>query len=226
MSEISIDNFERTERIIDEFFDVVRKNNLNLYNEFSFQFEFGIFLRGKFPLPEFKVEFERNVEILNKNKDIFTKKEIDVIVYKDSPEGKKEFLWAIELKFPRKGQTPEQMFKIVEDIKFCEELSCNGFRRATQVTLVDEDYQGKSFFEIAGKNTGIYEYFRSSFVDEFKSRTLENTIHKPTGNLKDQKKYQLKGKYQIEWIKEWEKSSKLKQKIVFFYIDVDVGKDF
>ena len=107
MSDNSIDKFARTEKIIEGFFDLIRKNNLNLYNEFSFQFEFGIFLRKEFP--EFKVEFERNVEILNKNKDIFTKKEIDVIVYEDSPEGKKDFLWAIELKFPRKGQTPEQM---------------------------------------------------------------------------------------------------------------------
>ena len=68
MSENSIDKFARTEKIIEGFFDLIRKNNLNLYNEFSFQFEFGIFLRKEFP--EFKVEFERNVEILNKNKDI------------------------------------------------------------------------------------------------------------------------------------------------------------
>ena len=116
MPENRIDKFERTEKIIEGFFDFIRKNNLNLYNEFSFQFEFGIFLRREFP--KLKVEFERNVEILNKNKDIFTKKEIDVIVYKDLPEGEKDFLWAIELKFPRKGQTPEQMFKLLKTLNF------------------------------------------------------------------------------------------------------------
>jgi len=222
MPEYRIDKFETTKKIIEGFFDFIRKNNLNLYNEFSFQFEFGIFLRREFP--KLKVEFERNVEILNKNKDIFTKKEIDVIVYKDLPKGEKDFLWAIELKFPRKGQTPEQMFKIVEDIKFCEELSSNGFRKATQITLVDEEYQGKSFFEVVGKNEGIYKYFRSSFDNKSQSKALENTIYKPTGKQKDEKKYQLKGKYNIEWIKEWRRSSELKQKIVYFYIDVDLEK--
>jgi hypothetical protein len=218
MPENRIDKFETTEKIIQGFFDFIRKNNLNLYNEFSFQFEFGIFLRKEFP--KLKVEFERNVEILNKNKDIFTKKEIDVIVYNDLPKGEKDFLWAIELKFPRKGQTPEQMFKIVEDIKFCEELSSNGFRKATQITLVDEEYQGKSFFEVVGKNDGIYKYFRSSFDNKFQSIALENTIYKPTGKQKDEMKYQLKGKYNIEW----RKSSDLKQKIVYFFIDVDLEK--
>jgi len=222
MPENRIDTLETTEKIIEGFFDFIRKNNLNLYNEFSFQFEFGIFLRREFP--KLKVEFERNVEILNKNKDIFTKKEIDVIVYKDLPKGEKDFLWAIELKFPRKGQTPERMFKIVEDIKFCEELSSNGFRKATQITLVDEEYQGKSFFEVVGKNDGIYKYFRSSFDNKSQSKALENTIYKPTGKQKAEKKYQLKGKYNIEWIKEWRKSSELKQKIVYFYIDVDLKK--
>ena len=226
MSEIISDDFDKTEKYIKEFFDYIKKSKLNLYNEFSFQFEFGIFLRGKFPSPEFKVEFERNVEILNKNKDIFTKKEIDVIVYKESPEGIKEFLWAIELKFPRKGQTPEQMFKIVEDIKFCEELGCNGFRRTTQITLVDEDYRGKSFFEAIGENTGIYEYFRSSFENASKPKTLKDYIYKPTGKLKDKKKYKLNGQYNVEWIREWEKSSELKQKIVFFYLDIDPAIEF
>ena len=116
------------------------------------------------------------------------------------------------------------MFKIVEDIKFCEELSSNGFRKATQITLVDEEYQGKSFFEVVGKNDGIYKYFRSSFDNESQSKALENTIYKPTGKQKAEKKYQLKGKYNIEWIKEWRKSSELKQKIVYFYIDVDLEK--
>ena len=217
MPEIISDDLDKTEKYIIEFFDYIKKGKLNLYNEFSFQFEFGIFLRDKFPSPKFKVEFERNVGILNKNKDIFTKKEIDVIVYKELKEGKKDFLWAFELKFPRKGQTPEQMFKIVEDIKFCEELSCNGFKRATQITLVDEDYQGKSFFEVCGKNTGIYEYFRKSKKKASKPKTLEDEIYKPTGKFKGLKKFKLNGKYKVKW----ENCSELKQKIVYFFLDAD-----
>ena len=61
------------------------------------------FLRKEFP--EYKVEFERNVGILNKNKGIFTKKEIDIIVYKDLPEGEKDFFWAIEFCCTRNNST-------------------------------------------------------------------------------------------------------------------------
>ena len=112
MNESVLKNFNDSQLLIEEFFMQAGEEGRDLYNEISFQIEFGIFLRNKFP--EYKVEFERNVGDLFGTKEGFVKKEIDVIIRKSS----NELLWAFELKFPRRGQHPEQMFKIVEDINF------------------------------------------------------------------------------------------------------------
>ena len=54
------------------FFYYKKKNEIDIYNEFSFQHELGIFIKNNFP--EYKVEFERNVsffEITEDTKSIY-----------------------------------------------------------------------------------------------------------------------------------------------------------
>lgn len=47
--------------------------------------------------------------------------------------------YAIELKFPRNGEYPEQMFKFIEDIKFMEEVKHNClFDHTFVLTLADD----------------------------------------------------------------------------------------
>ena len=41
------ENKERFEKMIEEFFEYLCENELEIYNEFSFQHELGIFLRYK-----------------------------------------------------------------------------------------------------------------------------------------------------------------------------------
>ena len=214
-------NPHNSENLIKEFFKEIKDNKRDLYNEFYFQIEFGIFIKNRFP--EFKVEFERNVEYLFGTKEVstnkeFIKKEIDVIVYKDLQDEKKELIWAFELKFPRKSQTPEQMFKIVEDVLFCEELVSKGFLKATQVTLVDEDSKGKPFFEGKKRSNKIYEYFRSDSKSLEGEKPLKGIIDKPTGPKKGIQEYShnLKGAYNIKW----KRTDGLNQKIVYFFIDL------
>ena len=215
MNESVLKNFNDSQLLIEEFFMQAGEEGRDLYNEISFQIEFGIFLRNKFP--EYKVEFERNVGDLFGTKEGFVKKEIDVIIRKSS----NELLWAFELKFPRRGQHPEQMFKIVEDIKFCEELKNRGFQRSTQITLVDKDQGDGNLFIEGASLTGIYAYFRTSDISNLKgSKKLEGEIFKPTGEGKDMKKYTLEGTYQINW----NKTDNLNQNIIYFCVDTHSEK--
>ena len=53
--------------------------------------------------------------------------------------------YAIELKYPRNGQYPEQMYSFVKDIIFMEQLKTEGFDATFSMVLVDDKlfYEGK-----------------------------------------------------------------------------------
>ena len=84
-----------------EFWNYRKENNIEIYNEFSLQHELGIFLRNN--LPEYKVQFERNVSYFFRNADT-KKKEMDIVIFKSDMSER----YAIELKYPKNGQNPEQ----------------------------------------------------------------------------------------------------------------------
>lgn len=81
---------------IEDFWTCVKDQKIELYNEISLQHELGIFLRSK--LPEYKVQFERNVSYFGIYSGTI-KKEIDIVIF--SPDRKEKY--AIELKYPRNG---------------------------------------------------------------------------------------------------------------------------
>ncbi len=65
--------------IIASFAEEVRSGRIEIYNEFSLQHEFGIFLRALFF--DRKVQFERNVTFFGLAKDDFEKREIDIVIF-------------------------------------------------------------------------------------------------------------------------------------------------
>lgn len=162
-------------KILDQFIREIREGKVEVYNEFSLQHELGIFLRKA--LPEYKVEFERNVSFFKLADTI--KKEIDIVVYNKNEK------FAIELKFPRNGQYPEQMYSFIKDICFMEELREKTFDNTYCLTLVDDKnfYSGK-------KIDGIYSFFRGE-------KPINGTINRPTGNGIDS--ITLSNNYQIFW---------------------------
>ena len=91
---------------------------------------------------------------------------------------------AIELKFPRSGQHPEQMFGFCRDIVFAEQLKRAGFNK-TYVVIFAED---PLFY--AGGLEGIYGFFRGG-------RELSGVVRKPTG--KRDTELEVKGNYKIKW---------------------------
>ncbi len=91
---------------------------------------------------------------------------------------------ALELKYPRNGQFPEQMFSFCKDLSFCEELVSEGFKKAAVVIFA----QDRPFYH--GSSDGIYGYFRGG-------KTLHGRITKPTGS-KDTEIF-VSGSYTVVW---------------------------
>ena len=87
--------------LLEEFVDLIRNEEVEVYNEFSLQHELGIFLRAK--LTENKVQFERNTKFFGITGTV--KHEIDIVIYNENEK------YAIELKYPLNGQYPEQMYR-------------------------------------------------------------------------------------------------------------------
>lgn len=153
----------------------IQTGEVVVYNEISLQHELGIFLRNA--LPNYKVEFERNIKFFELSDTI--KKEIDVVVYNNDEK------FAIELKHPLNGQYPKQMYSFIKDICFMEELKKYGFDNTYCLTLVKD----KNFY--SGEYTdGIYAFFRAG-------KTIKGTIEKPTG--KDIPSISLSNEYDISW---------------------------
>jgi len=165
-------------QIVQEFAAKVAEGRIEIYNEFSLQHEFGIYLRSKFP--SMKVQFERHVSFFFSKANLnFIKKEIDISVFwVDKKEA------AFELKFPRNGQYPEQMFSFCKDICFLEQLKKAGFRTTYFIVFADD----RLFYE--GSSEGIYGFFRGG-------RKLHGTVQKPTG--KKNESVTINGKYSTTW---------------------------
>ena len=138
-------------KVLEKFFDYAYDNEIEIYNEFSLQHELGIYLRNI--LPKYKIEFERNVDCFNIDKHKTIKKEIDISIIKGTEK------FAIELKFPRNGQYPEQMYNFIKDIKFLEQLKEHKFKKVFSVVLVDDT----NFYKYSKhqKEKEIYSSFRN-----------------------------------------------------------------
>ncbi|MCW4046800.1 MAG: hypothetical protein NWE99_04460 [Candidatus Bathyarchaeota archaeon] len=155
------------------------KGEIEIYNEFSLQHEFGVYLRSVLD-STFKVQFERPVSFFGLARNDFVKKEVDVVVFALDLSEK----YAFEFKYPRSGQYPEQMFKACQDIRFLEQLCRNSFTRCFFVMVADDPL----FYE--GGETGIYGYFRAGVP-------INGHIQKPTGAKDDA--VDISGSYNVIW---------------------------
>lgn len=175
----------------EEFPDIETLENDLIYNEFSLQHALGSFLKKRLG-NEYRIEYERHA---GKHFDINTeyKHEIDVVVY--NAENRK---CAIELKYPRNGQYPEQMFSFVKDIAFLEELRRKGnnpFQSAYAIVLVDDE----KFYHMPSKGSGkkwVYKHFRGVTLP----LNAGEIYQKPTGDSFESVELSLHNDYRIEWI--------------------------
>ena len=208
--------------IIKEFLDkeLLKKletpNNkdYDIYNEFSLQHELGIYIREKLG-ENYKVQFERNAKklwgVFEKEKK-WKKTEMDIFVYKKN--NKKEVkdideIYAIELKFPRNKQYPEQMYSFIKDIKFMQQVKEKKHDARTFVlTIVDDpNFYTKLEPKKGDEEKDIYKYFRSKEInisskDEIQAEEkipAAEDIQKPTGKKDDITKLNKQLTQKIKW---------------------------
>lgn len=155
-------------KTIDDFFtSYVSTKTISLYNEISLQLELGLYLRNLYH--KYKVEFERNIRDFDTSGFSYVKKEIDLVI----SDGDEKY--AIELKFPRNGQYPEEMFEFIKDIQFMEEVKAHaGFKEAYCVTLVDDT----NFWSTGWAKTKLYQYFRQPVVQIPKGKEIPRPTEK------------------------------------------------
>lgn len=162
--------------LIEVFFKYLKDNEYDIYNEDSFKFELGIFLRSIDFNRKYKIEFERNVKCVldseqylgfNKKYAKKTKKEIDIYIY----EKNSKYKYAIELKYPKNGAFPNEMYECVKDIKFMQILKNYKFTKTYCITLVGLDdnlnkhYNPELFYKGFYKSSHIFKYFRMEDAD-------------------------------------------------------------
>jgi hypothetical protein len=168
--------------LVEDFVRYVKKNNVPIYNEASIQYELAIFLRRK--IKNYKIQLERNVSAfgLDKTKTKFSKKEIDVCIFRGDEPKKSTEKHAIEIKFPINGEYPAQMFSFCKDIRFLEELKAAGFQNNLFVAFTNDHL----FWE-GPKTDGVYKPFRQS-------GKLEGVVKDPFYNedIKFENKYYFK----------------------------------
>lgn len=180
--------------LIESFFECLHNNKYILYNEISLQNELGLFLRNQ----GYTVRFERNISHYTQGKKPttnFVKKEIDIVFFKGDEKSSQE-KYAIELKFPRNGQYPEQMYNFIKDIKFMEEVKSLGeFNDTFVLTIVDDkNFYNQTKNSNSNDGNNIYKYFRGN-----PAQIPNGKIEKPTGKIKTD--ITLNNTYEIVWNK-------------------------
>lgn len=177
--------------LLNDFMNWLNCQNILVYNEFSLQFELACFLRSK----GFTVRSERNVSsyVPKGTAKQFIKKEIDLVAFKGQDEMNAEKI-AIELKFPRNGQVPEQMFSFIKDIRFMEQVGAIlGFTETYVLCLVDSP----NFYKYEPNQSGIYKYFRNQndTINIPGNKTITKPTDKRTINII------LTNSYSSQWLK-------------------------
>ena len=212
----------------------------DIYNEFSLQHELGIYLREHLG-ENYKVQFERNAKKLwgkFKNED-WQKTEMDIFVYKKNEKKKIQDIdeiYAIELKYPKNGQYPEQMYSFIKDIKFMQQVKeKKHFARTFVLTLVDNPnfYRKTDKKKKGEKENEIYKYFRCKDKNISLStkkieaeEILPKTIKKPTGQDKKIEEFQNEESQKVKSITlnqqitkkiKWELIS---QKLRYYFMEI------
>ncbi|MDD3051642.1 MAG: hypothetical protein PHR06_10920 [Candidatus Cloacimonetes bacterium] len=102
---------------INRFFEMIKKENIELYNESGLQHELALYLRYE---KNYDVKLEYPVSrLFPDNYADLVKRELDILIKIEDK------YHVIELKMPKNQNagTPNAMYNIIKDVKFLEQLS-------------------------------------------------------------------------------------------------------
>lgn len=169
---------------INQFFQSIIKQPIELYSEAGLQHELALFLRNNFP--DFNVRLEYPTTRIYSPTPSFVKKEIDIYITTKSGEK-----YVIELKMPKEsGGTPKEMYHAIEDVKFLEQLRHHNMDGCYAVLMTKH----VAFWQTKRADSQIYKIFNGETVN-FQTLTKEEF---PTF-LKNSPEIQLSQTYQAKW---------------------------
>lgn len=140
--------------VIDDFFNHISANLIELYSEFGLQHEMALFIRMNYP--EYKVRLEYHVKRINPDLVGLAKWELDLYVIE--PNGATS---VVEFKMPKSDSgTPAEMYSAIKDVKFLEQIE----------DLVDNRYailvtNNLAFWNAPRATSFIYHFFNGNEVN-------------------------------------------------------------
>ena len=184
---------------VKKFFEEVIKNeNIKLYNEAGLQYELALYLRkeliGATILLEYPVtsKFTAELDSDYEKKTKFVKKEIDLFI----EHGGERVV--IELKFPRSNAGfPGVIYNAAKDVKFGDQIMKSG-RANSFITIFITDHKSVG----NGNTNHIYELFNSNYPKAcIKSIEIDDTYPKFMQDRKEgrYKPIELEKEFDIKW---------------------------
>lgn len=170
-------------------------NKKYIYNEFSLQHELGLCLIHELNIDykgKYIVQFERNINSLDKAKNNYdksepeyVKSEIDIVITNITDSKEK---YAIELKYHKKdgyGEVPNFIYECVKDMRFMKQIKQNKKFTKTFCAVVVED---KSVYSKDRKTNREMRPNYEHFKEDNKKEKIEKLV-KEYGYTKDDDKY-------------------------------------
>jgi hypothetical protein len=191
--------------ILQELVAEIKTDSIEPYNEACVQYELAFLLKQQLGT-EYKIQLEMNVHDVKDEdfilKEVPEKKEMDIFLRNGINRAKH----CIELKVPKNGQYPEQMFSACKDIKFLEQLVSAGFKESFFLMFVDDP-----LFYCGEIKSQIYTYFRGKEPIGAGAR-----IEKPTGQKGKVKPLEIQGTYRVTWLS-------IRNNLKYFVIKIDLA---
>lgn len=155
-----------------------------VYNEVSLQHELVDFLKNRLAeintKYDYYIKFEKKVRFQRKN--ISGKSEIDIVIIETQKgDYKPERKYAIELKYPRNGEYPNQLKKFYRDIQFMKQVKEDmKYYKTYCLVLVEQNpFYLETSLKIKNKENELYyNMFRENKEIKFENKIYKLQWHK------------------------------------------------
>jgi hypothetical protein len=177
---------------IESFVEFARRNELEIYNESSLQFELSFYLRetlGK----GFKIQLERNISFLNLRTDL-VKKVIDIIVFSDTVSLGDIIVVELKAIVDQKKARPKSIFDWIEDMKFLEQLKSAGVGNCYSLFVTDNE-------NLLSERTKSNSNTILRLLPDFRNRKIYGTYSSHSNPNKKNKTITLNSEYTFQWKK-------------------------
>jgi len=185
------------DNLLEKFFNYVRETNVEIYNEFSLQFELAFFIKKLYK--NSKVELERNINILNVSNNKFLKKEMDILATIHN----KKFLIELKCIIDQKNARPVTVYDWIKDIKFIKEIKKEKNIIGYSIFVTNN----KNLYTDTGRKTG-------KLLKDFRKREIVGKYYKNQSNKNAKDCIKINEKIIFNW-------KKINTEIKYFIVKIE-----